>query len=139
MKKFNASAAEKNKKTPQITGNYGNLSNKEAEELETLLSEERTAMAEERTILSKERTLLAQAGIFLGVIALGFGLIRVYEDSGYSFIVYIGCLIVLLSLIPLFIIAKRYTEYEKLISKIEREERLKKKAIKALLSKGKHA
>ncbi|MFT7183918.1 MAG: uncharacterized membrane protein YidH (DUF202 family) [Oceanicoccus sp.] len=48
------------------------------------LSRERTFLSRERTLLSHKRTCLSQVRLSVGIAALGFGVIRLFEDSPHS-------------------------------------------------------
>ena len=56
-------------------------------------------LAEERTLLAEQRTLLAKIRTAIGIAALGFALIRFFQDEKYAFLVNVGWFLIVGSIL----------------------------------------
>lgn len=79
-----------------------------------------TLLSMERTILSKERTVLTEIAVLLGLMTLGFGLIKFFENS-YKEITYLGVLFVLGGVFGLLYALNAFKKYSEQIRKIEKK------------------
>ncbi|MFH0715087.1 MAG: DUF202 domain-containing protein [Candidatus Diapherotrites archaeon] len=78
---------------------------------------EQTLLSEERTMLSKERTILQEITVYLALIAVGFGVVKVFENS--IWLVSLGSIFVVLGVALIFASIYSYRKYNRKIKQIE--------------------
>ncbi len=85
-------------------------------------SHAQTLLSEERTLLSKERTILQEITVFLTLIALGFGIMKIFEANWA--LASVGSLFVVLGIALVFASLYSYHQYNAKVKKLERENQL---------------
>lgn len=79
-----------------------------------------TILSLERTIMGKERVALTEISVLLALMALGFGLIKFFEETN-DWIYYLGILFVAAGLVGVFLSYRNYEAYKKKLQTIEQE------------------
>jgi len=85
------------------------------------LEKEQLMLSLERTVLSKERTVLAEITVTLGFLALGFLVIRLFQDTPNKDLVFIGFALIIFSAITTLLEIYRFKKYATELKKIEKK------------------
>lgn len=86
---------------------------------------EQVTLSMERTVLSKERTVLTEITVLLGFMALGFLVMRFFEDSQNKEFVGVGFSLVIFSAFLMILAIVRYKKYMNELKKIEKKNHMK--------------
>ncbi|MBS3058645.1 MAG: DUF202 domain-containing protein [Candidatus Diapherotrites archaeon] len=86
---------------------------------------EQVLLSLERTILSKERTVLAEISVLLGFMALGFLIIRFFEDATSKTITIFGFALVIFSVIAMLAAIYNFKKYTVELKRIEKNGKVK--------------
>ena len=85
------------------------------------LEKQQLMLSLERTVLSKERTVLTEITVILAFMALGFLVIRLFQETENNLLVNIGFALIIFSAIAILLAIYEFRKYAAELRKIEKK------------------